>query len=29
MQQVMLFLADTFFSLLAYVFLLRLMMQWA
>ena len=29
MHQVMLFLADTFFSLLAYVFLLRLMMQWA
>ena len=28
-MQVMLFLADTFFSLLAYVFLLRLMMQWA
>ncbi|MEY3974207.1 MAG: hypothetical protein RIS59_568, partial [Pseudomonadota bacterium] len=26
-MQVMLFLADTFFSLLIYVFLLRLMMQ--
>jgi YggT family protein len=29
MQQVMLFLAETFFSFLTYVFLLRLMMQWA
>ena len=28
-MQVMLFLADTLFSLLIYVFLLRLMMQWA
>lgn len=28
MHQVVLFLAETFFSLLLYVFLLRLMMQW-
>lgn len=29
MQQVVVFLAETFFSLLLYVFLLRLMLQWA
>ncbi|NDA43136.1 MAG: YggT family protein, partial [Gammaproteobacteria bacterium] len=29
MHQVVLFLAETFFSLLLYVFLLRLLLQWA